>query len=268
MSDTVINERAVEKTPDQVMSEMWIERQDTAFRANEVMNHPACFPHLCAGRKDLIDLTAVVANRRNYVFCGPIGAVVLQERMPGLYEMHTAVLPEGRRQTFQAARQVFFYMFTRTPCVEILTHCPDGNDLAIVAAKLAGFTADWTVDAYYPRADRYVDSTVYTLAVKDWAKNGWQCGAIGAWFHRRLRDEYGRTGRAILPHSPDRNHDNVVGAAVAMIAGGQVAKGVSIYDRWALLSNHPPAVVVSMDPVIFDLGECRVQMRNQDFEVI
>ncbi|MDE2020519.1 MAG: hypothetical protein KGJ13_09310 [Patescibacteria group bacterium] len=187
--------------------------------------------------------------------------------MPGLYAMHTAVMPHGRGEiVMEGSKQAFYMMFTQTDCVEILTHCPDGNVAAKAGARASGMRMDWIADGAYPNNGHLVDCEIYSLKITDWILQSPFVEQIGVWFHKRLREIYESLGINLEEHSIDRNHNKVVGAAVAMIAAGQVYKGISIYNRWAVMSSHDPVFCISTNPIVISLGSVSLKMKNGEIE--
>lgn len=252
-------------TPAELLDSSFLRRETDARYINEIINHPSVRSTVLAPDAGVLDLTAVVANRANVVLTGEHGGVIFIKKMPGLYEMHTAVLPEGRgRWMVAGSEHAFHYMFTQTDCIEILTLTPRGNIAAKAGAQAVGMTNDWTCDLP-------VESSVYTLHVQNWAKSD-RLRDVGEWFHIHMKAEYFRLGRVLGDHSPDNLHDAVTGAAVSLIHGGQAMKGLSIYNRWACMSGHPLVTVASTDPATqsftLNMGECFVSVHDGTFEVI
>jgi hypothetical protein len=71
-----------------------------------------------------------------------------------------------------------------------------------------------------------------------------------------MHEEAERLGIVETPHDDDENHNRYVGATLEMVYGGQYAKAVAFYNRWALISRHPTIALVSSDPpaIRFDIG--------------
>lgn len=256
-------------SPRSVVDGIWLERQTDAAQFNAFANHPDIYPHIRGNRTDALDFSAHAANRDNYFFCSAHGGVMFLKLMPGLYEMHTAVLPSGRGAMMkEGAAQAFYAMFTQSDCVEILTHCPQNNLAAKLGAKSVGMSLDWRVEGYYPVGKSFVSSDVYSLKVMEWGKIAWRAEAIGKWFHDELHAQYEAKGITLPAHPEDETHNKVVGAAIALIHGGQPIKGVVLYDRWAMLSGYLPAKIKSFDPLVIDIFESSIEIKGDAFEVL
>lgn len=255
-----------------MISSVWptrmLVRQADAVRINEIINDPAVRPFI--GGSGPIDLTTLVADRGNVVLCGEHGGAVFHRLLPGLYELHTSILTSGRgRWTLRAAAEAFFFMFTQTDCVEIVTKVPDENRPALAAAKLSGMTLDWVSPRGWERNGESCAVPIYSLRVADWPDT---CPAalrpIGEWFHDSTQAQLKAQGRPPIEHAEDPFHDVVAGAVVAMIHGGQIMKGITYYNRRAGVAKTPYMRLVSAAPLVLDLHDCRVRVADELFEVL
>lgn len=255
------------EAPAQVLASFWLEREHDAERINRFVNDPSIYPFVRGRQTGRLDMTPYFSpNSPHVVFCADYGGVIFEKKLPGLYAMHTAVIPEGRGEIVMAgSKQAFYLMFTQTDCIEILTHCPDGNLAAKAGARASGMRLDWVADGAYPNNGHLVDCDIYSLKITDWILQSPFTESIGVWFHKRLWEIYESLGIDLRQHSSDRNHNRIVGGAVAMIAAGQVYKGVSVYNRWAVMSSHDPVLCVSTSPVKISLGD--VTLTIQDGEM-
>ena len=50
--------------------------------------------------------------------------------------------------------------------------------------------------------------------------------------------------------------------------GGQPVKGVLVFNRWAAMAMAPPITLLSLDPVVIDITDCKIQVTGGDFEVL
>lgn len=262
----------ISASPAEVISSLWLQRQTDAKNINRFINDPSIYPQVKGFAKGPIDLSDKLAfgpASDTVVLCGQYGGVIFQRRLGAIYEMHTCVLPEGRGPWMvEGSRQAFYYMFTQTDCCEILTHCPSGNLPAKAGARAVGMRYDWTADKIYPKDGGMVDSDIYSINVQDWAFCSPLVEPIGVWFHQHLNAEYRRVGLEVKPHSHDRNHNKITGAAVAMIASGQGYKGISVYNRVACMNLLPLIAVVSVDPLVIDIHDVKLQVANGDFRIV
>jgi hypothetical protein len=63
---------------------------------NDLINHPTIRPHVGGDPTVCLDLSALVADDKNYALLGPHGGFFMTWTAPGTYEIHTFILPEGR----------------------------------------------------------------------------------------------------------------------------------------------------------------------------
>jgi hypothetical protein len=92
-------------------AELCLERHYDAARINELANHPAIRPTCGGDGKSAIDLTAFVADPKNYAMVWDRGALLAVWTAPQTYEVHVMVLPEGRGQdAYRMGREFIAYM--------------------------------------------------------------------------------------------------------------------------------------------------------------
>jgi hypothetical protein len=246
-------------------------RETDASRINAVCNHPEVRPWVLAPGQEAVDLSDFIARPGNVVLMNAAGTggIAFEQHEPGVYEAHTQFLPEARgRAALADVRAMLAHMFLGTDAMEIVTRCPAHNRPAEALARAVGGTLEferpgaWQTEAG-PVAVRY-----YALRYPDWARAAADLPEMGAWFHDRLEAETRRMGGTEELHDDDPAHDRYVGAAVAMILAGQVAKGVVLYNRWARLAGYEPITVLSTDSPILDIRTHVIRVRAQDFEVL
>lgn len=71
-------------------------RTTDAERINFLVNHPAIRPFIGGDGSSEIDLSAAVADPANIFVDGKHGGFAFTWSAPGVYEVHTFVLPDGR----------------------------------------------------------------------------------------------------------------------------------------------------------------------------
>lgn len=82
-----------------------------AERVNFLVNHPAIRPFIGGDGESEMDLAAVVADEQNVFLGGEHGGFACCWSAPGIYEVHTFILPEGRGEwAYQFARAGRDYM--------------------------------------------------------------------------------------------------------------------------------------------------------------
>jgi hypothetical protein len=248
-------------------------RETTAERANAIFNHDAVRPWVLMPGQDAIDFSDFVADPRNVILMNEAGTagIAFHCQEPGVFECHTAALPEARGADALAfAKAAVAFMFTATDCMELLTKCPAHNRPAEALAKAVGGALDFEREAAWPTEHGPVAVRYYALRYHDWAKAADLLPTLGEWFHDRLEAENARLGIPDELHDDDSAHDRHVGAAVAMILAGQPAKGVILYNRWARFAGYGFATLMNLDPLVVDIGShvLRVHPNTPNFEVM
>lgn len=248
---------------------MQIERVHDAARLNQIVNDPSVYPWVHGNVEGPLDLSGIVADPRHVALVGRHGGVLFVQHGPGIYEAHTQVLPEGRGTwTVEMVRAALQWMFTHTDAVEIGTRVPKGNLAARALAKTIGgrlqFRAErgWQMDGVIVWAD------IFALSIQDWMRDAPGLADIGEWFHRTLAAEYERLGHAEPIHPDDAAHDRYVGAAVAMMRGGQPFKAAIFYNRFAIMAGVLPITILQTDPIMVGIREGVVlELHGQNFFV-
>jgi len=224
----------------------------TAF--NVIANHPMVRPWI--GGDGAADLTAVVAEPSNIALLG--GA--------GRYEVHSLFDPSRSGQAaIHAMRDAMAYMFTSTPCVELLTKVPVDNLAAKGLARLAGFTPQFeSLSAWNAESQKL--TAFYSLPVEKWALLSRESKRMGAWFHAML--DTIRTDEQHTAHPDDAVHDAMVGATIGMLQAGLVWKAVTYYNRWALWTGYETLVVESECPLVVSFDQLRIEIMQSHVEVL
>jgi hypothetical protein len=229
-----------------------IRRTTDAALINAILNHPDVRPDVADMGQGEIDISAAVGDPANVCLIGEYGAFVCFKFYEGCYEVHTQILPEGRGEwAVGFAKAGAKFMFTATDCVEILTRTPQGHIAAVALTRAMGFRQQFVTPPECLFRGQRVPAAIWSLTIQDWALRQDHMAEEGARFH-------GWMGQRIdgVPHEPDPDHNRVVGISLAMIAGGQTAKAVVWYNRWAFAARHQPIRLLSLDPprIAFDAG--------------
>jgi hypothetical protein len=217
--------------------------------ANAVLNHPAVAPDV--GDAPL-DVSKCVGDPNYRILSGEYGIFFVAKLFEGCWEVHTAILPEGRGEwTMKFAQEGAEHMFTATDCAELLTRVPSGHVAAWTLTHRMGFRYQFMTPPECLFRGKLVPVEVSSLSIQDWAAAALGMEERGARFHEWLNSKI--EGE---PHAPDRDHNRVVGVTLAMIRAGQPVKGVVWYNRWAFSARHALISLVSLDPVQvrFDAG--------------
>lgn len=246
-----------------------LERHFTAERINEIVNDTSIYPWICGHHTESLDLTKVTNNPANVCLVGDHGCVLFIKHQPGIYEFHTSVLPSGRgKWMLRGSRFAFDWMFTRTDAFELLTKCPQGNLAASAGAKAVGCSFLFNTMPLWLLHGNLVPIDVYSIILQHWVGIAKNLEETGNLFHNALEKEYSRLGKNLDVHEVDATHDRYVGATIKMLSGGQVAKAVNFYCRWAVMSGYEKISIVSCDPLVIDIKEAKLLIKNDNFEVI
>lgn len=245
-----------------------ISRATDARFLNEVVNHPAVRPFMHAAPGPL-DLTAVIANARNLAFTGLHGGIIFMQvqTVPGLYEIHTQVLPDGRGPwALQMAQQAVQRLFCESNATEVFTRVPIGNVAAMALARACGAKPEQR--AIQNLSGDVTEVEIYGGRIQDWIRVAPQLPDLGKLFHVKLNEKCRAAGIRTTQHADDPWHDRHVGAAASMILGGVPTKGVLFYNRWAAMALAPEMRILSLNPLVLDITECRIEVQGDDFEVM
>lgn len=247
--------------------ECTIGREFSAERINRVVNHPDVRPWV--GGAGELNLSSLVADPRNVLLMGQGGGVLFQWLEPGLYEAHTQFDPEHRgKEAVQNVRDALRWMFTRTDAVEIVTKVPLHNVSALGLVRAIHGRRIFERENVWPTESGSQTVAFYSLPIMDWAGSAPDIGKSGHWFHEKLEAAKAATEGALPPHADDEAHDQYVGATVEMIVAGQVGKGLAFYGRWARFAGYGPIAQIAANPVVLDIGDAILAVRDADFDVL
>lgn len=232
-------------------------REHDAQRINSVLNHPVVRPWVADVGDGVLDITSIVQNENNILLMGRHGGCLFFCPQPGVYEVHTQVLPEGRGPwALEFVRGCARWMFTRTPAFEITTRVPHGHNAARALTIAAGMRYEFTRDDGPVFRGHRVGVDIFSFRIQDWIQHAEGLVETGAELHEQMHAEAARLGITDTPHGEDENHNRYAGAALEMALGGQIKKGVLFYNRWAFAARHALIALKSVEPPIikFDIG--------------
>lgn len=237
-----------------------IERQVDAARINRLFAEPSIWRPL-PGATGPLDMTRVVANPANHVLMSGIGGMIFEHKMPGIYEIHTAVLPEHRGSAAVGmAQTMVHWLFTRTDAMEVFTRVPHGNLPAATLTRLMGAQRRFTVKQPFPH-------DIYSGTLQDWLEIAPGLESAGEWFHETLAAQYRDLGMSDVAHAHNAHHNRHVGAAVEMFRAGLPGKGVTVYNRWAAMARAPEISVIGLAPLTIDIRDCVLIVEHGEFRV-
>lgn len=240
-----------------------------AAHINYLVNHPDVYPWIKGSYIGKIDLSQVIANDNNIVLTFEYGGMLFIKLQAGLYELHTSFLKEGRNKDGKYwAQEAIDWVFINTDACEIVTRCPKHNPASSAGAIVMGFSLDFTTGKIWPANGEMVAMDVFSMKIEDWVKKSPFVLKTGDKFHHDLHDQYDNLGYVIAVHDEDEQHDRYAGACVSMIRSGMIDKGINFYNRWSSLSSYEQIGVESYDPLIIDIKESRILIKDESFEVL
>ena len=184
----------------------------------------------------------------------------------GRYEMHSLFSsPRPRQWSIRSMRDALAYMFTSTPCVELVTKVPIDNPAAQGLARIAGFTKRFDGTREWSN-DVEKQFGFYSLSLESWALASRDALLMGQWFHRAL--EAMRTSSQSHAHPEDAANDRMVGVTIAMLRSGLLWKAASSYNRWAAWAGCSAVTVLSESPVVVEFDQIRIEIMSNRIEVL
>jgi hypothetical protein len=240
-----------------------IERIFDAAFFNHICNLPEVRPGL--GVEGEVDVSAVVTDPGNFALRTEHGGFILQPHGAGTYSVHTQFSSEGRgRHAIAAMRDGLDFMFTRTDCMRIFSHCPDNNP-ATLALALKGGAKPWFRKEHDPV---FGPGTVVRWDILDWAACASELEADGKQFHDLLETAKHEAGSALPAHDDEPSHDRMVGAVSRMCHRGQARKGVILYNQWAAAAGYAPIALLADDPPMVDVVDGIVALEDGQLRVL
>jgi len=244
-------------------------RELSADRINAVLNDPAVRPWVADMGAGEIDVSPIVENTNNILLMGRYGGCLCFCPQPGIYEVHTQVLSEGRgRWALDFVRAGASWMFTHTDAYEIMTRVSHGHVAAKALTLRAGMKYEFTRDDGPSFKGSNPPCDIYSFRIQDWVQSASGLVESGQHLHERIHAEAERLGIPTELHGDDENHNRYAGAALEMVRGGQIKKAVLFYNRWAFAARHPLIGLVSEDPPVirFDIG--LMTLRDGQIEMV
>jgi hypothetical protein len=219
------------------------------------------------GGEDAIDLIPAAMDPRNiFLTDNHEGGFAVMPLYEGHYECHTIFPPMvNPKIVVRQMREAMEYMFLHTDCECILTKVPDVNLGAVHLAKLGGFAEDFRREGAWAGG---TGVSYQKLPLDAWARTCSTVAEQGRMFHELLENTKKTQGSEKPEHPHDEAHDRAVGTAVAMIRLGNTIKGINHYNKWAIFAGYAQITLLSEQPVIVDVGDAVMGLRDGQLEVL
>lgn len=230
---------------------------------NKIANDSQVRPFL--GGKGELDLTNIVSNTSNFCFMTNCqkGAHLLLNKGNGFYETHTLSLPEARgRAMYKLMQDARAFMFLNTDCVELSTFVPDGQKATFLWAIKSGFRELFKHNDCFNFNGNQVGGSFFSQTYEDWVLKDKKNLVVGQVFHEGLHK------LDLASHKEDAVHEAWAGATVRGCFAGTALKVVSYYNKWACRTGYLPARIVSLVPLVIDIGEAVLQLNAGQLSVL
>jgi len=223
---------------------------DCAAELNEIINHPGVIEgHLVNGQKPPLDVSPVL-ERGGFGCLGEGYGFLMDNIAPGVYEVHTSILPEYRKRSIDITLEAMAEGFTQTAVMEIVTRIKD-NKPARILAKSVGMLKTFERNGY----------EFFSIHISHWAAKADQFKDLGEQFHQLLELEGIETN-----HEHDENHNQYVGIALAMATAGLYDKAIWFYNVWAKLAGFYPAEQVDDNKAF--IGNVIVEFLDGEMRIV
>ena len=154
------------------------------------------------------------------------------------------------------------FMFSETPCTEITSLIPDGNERAKRFAEVSGFHETFRRESFIPLNGEIVGATFVNFTYDQWALRSAAAKREGEAFHELIHEV------DPAPHPDDPVHNAVVRATILALKAGNAVKGVHRYNKWALTAGYMLAKIETIQPIRVNIGTCIVEIRHGEIQLL
>lgn len=135
---------------------------------NAIMRHEEVYPHIIDDYslpQGGLSFEDVLRNLHIYTLMPNKGSVfIFTPHSVILYEVHCAVLPEGRGRTaVEASIKARDWMFKNTECLKIVASIPECNIRALAAARCFGMKNGGRITNAFLKNGRLVDLILFSV---------------------------------------------------------------------------------------------------------
>ena len=262
-----------------------LRRTFDASEVNSILNHESVFPFVTLPGFKSLDVTPLIeekdqiGNYRHVALMADRGCILFCQIEPGIYEVHTNFIrvKHGERKGTEGAYvkaailESYRWMFTHTDCMVLQGKIPAFNRALRIFAPLVGWQVEFERKNIWPHKSELVDVQFVSLRYDDWLRKTDDLAETGREFHERLDDEFERHKVAHQPHPEELCHDKAVGACCEMMFGGQIAKAIIVYNRWARFAGYRTIELIvgnHSDVLLLDIGDAVLQLMPNDFKAL
>lgn len=146
-----------------------IERQKSAVLVNEIINHPSIHPWVCGPIEGPLDVTKSIEDGSYTALFGEYGGFLFWNLGRGVFDAHSAVLPEGRGAwAILAAQRSLIWMFDKGGAQEIMMTVPKGNVAVRALVRVLKAKFRGTIENGWWRDGHAIPCDVYSITKTDW----------------------------------------------------------------------------------------------------
>lgn len=221
-----------------------------ATELNEIVNHPDVIGgHLIDGIEPPLDVSPCL-DRGGFGVLGNGFGFLLDPVTPGVFEVHTSILPEHRNKSVEITLKSMNEVFTQTSALEIVTRIKDNKSAKRLALSVG-------MQKTFQRGN----TEYFSIHISRWAAKAKQFIGLGQEFHKILENNGVETD-----HDDDENHDQYVGITVAMARAGMYEKSIWFYNTWAKLAGFHPAELIDENKAF--IGNAIVEITEHEIKVM
>ena len=198
-------------------------------------------------------IETLVSDPNNVFLVGSHGIFLARRLGGGEFEIAAHDEPgAGTKSLKNFIAEATEFMFCHTDAIELLVRTAEGDRISEALVNAAPFDLQF---------DASGGVQVHALELRRWAR--WAPGMAerGGQFHRKLA---ALLPGGLQPVEPDGLR--AIGVALAMLQGGQVAKGVCWWNRYCVMARRPMVKLLSTDPPQLKYDEIGV-LTLQDGEI-
>lgn len=206
---------------------------------NRILNEPEILAAVCPDGVTALDAAALEGENRVFVKVTDkeevLGLWVVQRHLPGVYEIHTCLLPTCRGvKAVIAGRRGVEWLFLQTDAERVFSLCPASNQASLMYAGAVGFRVACKRLELWVKGGQPEGATVVEWTVQEWAYAS--AGRFEALGHKLHEEVFAPRWQH---EGDDPLHEGMVGLAMEM-AAFQPVKAERVYNTWAVAAGYAP----------------------------